>query len=282
MIRDYKREDLDQLKEIMKEGYLIDDKSIENYFENDYSKTFVYDDGAIKGVVMASMKDKEKKECFVLVYTKPSERRRGIGRDLYSRIHEYLHEIKPNMVYLKFRADGDNPTKFFADLGFKKWFGIHDMHYRGDLQPEPDLTISPYQEEFFLQYAKGIDDCFYEMRKENDIKPYYCSPPTDENRQNVLEEKDNIFLALDGDKLIASAIVKKDGYLDDIFVIPEYQGKGYGRKITEFAINKALSYNPQVISLGVVEWNTKAANLYEALGFERIQTTHYYRQFWGK
>jgi ribosomal protein S18 acetylase RimI-like enzyme len=78
----------------------------------------------------------------------------------------------------------------------------------------------------------------------------------------------------------ASASVKKDDKdtLGPIFVVPSFQGKGYGRVITQFAINEALRRGINNIYLEVVEWNTRAINLYTSLGFEIIQTAHNYRR----
>ncbi|WP_407654795.1 GNAT family N-acetyltransferase [Clostridium tagluense] len=76
---------------------------------------------------------------------------------------------------------------------------------------------------------------------------------------------------------MASAIVNNSGFLDDIFVIQSYQGKGYGRLITQFAINNAISKGFNKIETSVVEWNARALKLYQSLGFSKIQTTHYYQ-----
>ena len=47
--------------------------------------------------------------------------------------------------------------------------------------------------------------------------------------------------------------------------------------MTRFAINEALRRGMKDINLEVVEWNTRAVNLYQSLGFEMIQTMHTYR-----
>lgn len=281
MIREYRREDINQLISIISEGYLIDSKEIKQTFEDEGRTTFIYEDGTVKGFVTISERNKEIKEYSILIYVKPSERRRGIGSLLHNKASDYLREIKPNGLITKYRVDKDNPTEFYQKLGYKKWFGTHDMHYHGGRQPDSKLDAIPYDDQYFLQYAKGVDDCFAPMREANDIRPYHCFEPSEGNREDTLKRKDNIYLFLDNDKMIASVIVE-NGFLDDIFVIPEYQGRGYGKEITKFAINKALDNGADLIHLGVVEWNTKACNIYESLGFKRVQTIHFYRQFVDK
>ncbi len=54
--------------------------------------------------------------------------------------------------------------------------------------------------------------------------------------------------------------------LDFVFVLPGYQGQGYGLALTQ----KCLEWlgDDQPIHLGVARHNTKAIKLYEKLGFE--------------
>lgn len=98
------------------------------------------------------------------------------------------------------------------------------------------------------------------------------------NKHNLQKTYNIIFKYWsENETLIASAIVNNNGFLDDIFVIPSYQGKGYGRLITQFAINKAISKGINKIETSVVEWNERAFKIYQSLGFSQIQTTHYYK-----
>jgi ribosomal protein S18 acetylase RimI-like enzyme len=155
------------------------------------------------------------------------------------------------------------------------------MVYKGGSQPELGLKFVQYEDGYFDEYAKGVCDSFFEMRRENDIKPYVCFPASQENREETLKNKDCNYVLFEDGKLIASVLVK-GGYIDDLYVIPEYQGRGLGKKVVQFAINKALENKAEKIELGAVEWNTRAIKLYESLGFEIVQTVHSYRQFFDK
>lgn len=88
-------------------------------------------------------------------------------------------------------------------------------------------------------------------------------------------------MALDNNEIIATVYIK-NGIIDHLMISPNYQGKGYGKKVTQFAINKALSEGAELIQLGVIEWNKKATNLYKSLEFEIVQTVQIYRQFGDK
>ncbi|MCB2290918.1 GNAT family N-acetyltransferase [Clostridium sp. CS001] len=106
----------------------------------------------------------------------------------------------------------------------------------------------------------------------------YDLPPSQHDREYKLKNKDFIFVSFEKEQLVSSVFVK-DNYLDFIMVTPDYQGKGYGKKTTQFGINKALRQNAKLINLSALESNTKAIALYESLGFEIVQTVYFYRQF---
>ena len=65
-------------------------------------------------------------------------------------------------------------------------------------------------------------------------------------------------------------------YLEDLFVLPEYRGKGYGKKMLEMAIPFALSeFGAQRVTLGVFENNPKAKKCYESVGFRQYGEDNY-------
>jgi ribosomal protein S18 acetylase RimI-like enzyme len=52
-----------------------------------------------------------------------------------------------------------------------------------------------------------------------------------------------------------------------IYVLPETQGKGFGKKMMQFVENKAIEYNDVKLSLNVNKFN-KAKDFYENQGFK--------------
>lgn len=92
-----------------------------------------------------------------------------------------------------------------------------------------------------LYHAEGLRISFYELRKLNDFQPYLCCELNEEKRKEFLDNKENLFLLLNNEKLVASVIVYKNGFIGDMFVLPSYQGKGYGKKSMQFDINKDIS-----------------------------------------
>jgi ribosomal protein S18 acetylase RimI-like enzyme len=281
MIRDFKYEDAHQFIQIINNGYIIDETEITNFIQDNDKKLFVYDKAGIKGFGHIKITNQETKRCDVQLYVDPKERRKGIGSTLYKEVVKYLGEVTPNLLITEFKIDSDDPTSFYRKLGYKKWYGCHELHYKGTFQPDTDMEFVPYIDKYYEQYAKCRQDCFYELRKENDIQPYVPFQLSEEDREKTLKRKEYKYIALMNEQLIASFDLE-EGYLDTIIVSPNYQGKGYGKKATQFAINKALSQDAQLIHLSVIESNTKAMSLYKSLSFEIVQTTHVYRQFVGR
>lgn len=277
MIREFEIQDKDNLTEIIRKGNIIEESDIISIIENEDKKLFVYDQSGIKGFGYFKLSDKETKRCEINLYVEPESRRNGIGTALYNEINKYIEVIKPNILVTEFRVNTDNPTSFYKKLGFKKWYGNYDMHYNGTYQSDVDLEFVPYEDVYFQKYAKLVQESFYELRKENDIHPYLI-PISEKNRSIMLNKKEFTYVLFDKKEIIAS-VQEKNGYLDGIMVSEKYRGKGYGRKATQFAINKVLSNGNNLIHLSVVEWNTKAVALYKSVGFEIVQATHVYRQF---
>lgn len=82
---------------------------------------------------------------------------------------------------------------------------------------------------------------------------------------------------LNGDEIVAS-VTTGDGEIDNLMVNPAYQGKGYGRKAMQFAMNKMLDAGYEKIHICYMEGNDSAEKLYYSLGFKPLQRTHVYRK----
>lgn len=67
-------------------------------------------------------------------------------------------------------------------------------------------------------------------------------------------------------------------YIYGFVVRPEYQGRGYGRRIIAHALAATLAAAPQPIYLEVEPDNTPAYTLYKSLGFALLVTYDYYRE----
>jgi ribosomal protein S18 acetylase RimI-like enzyme len=70
--------------------------------------------------------------------------------------------------------------------------------------------------------------------------------------------------------MIGASMVK-NAEIDLLFVNIKYQGKGYGRKILEFTVNRGLEQNAAAVNLNALANNDKALKLYNNTGFQVVQ-----------
>lgn len=270
--------DIDKVIENINTGGCFDADQLQDYVQNENKILIGYKEAGLIGLGYAELIDRETSKWSIKIYVKPEERRKGIGKVLHEEVIMQLREKSPNLLIMEFCANNDNPIEFYKKLGYKKWYSFHDMVYRGTIQQNIDIQFVPYTDEYYIQYAKCRQECFYELRKKNDIQPYVAFQLNEEDRANTLKRKDSIHIALVNNQLIAS-VELMDGYIDRIIVPPAQQGNGFGKKATQYAINEALNQGAKKILLSVLDNNTKALNLYLTLGFEIVKTTYIYRQF---
>lgn len=92
--------------------------------------------------------------------------------------------------------------------------------------------------------------------------------------------KNRIFVAID-DKQIAGYVLvimyAKSARIYSLGVDLSYRGKGYGKKLCEYAIDLAIKMKKKSISLEVRSSNQKAIDLYSSLGFvlQKILPSYY-------
>ncbi len=112
---------------------------------------------------------------------------------------------------------------------------------------------------------------------------------TAEKLQNSLFGKDVHAFALLGycdDKPVAFALyfinystfLGKPGlYLEDLFVLPEERGKGFGKKMLVYLADYAYQRGYGRFEWSVLDWNKDAINFYEKLGAVAMDTWTTYR-----
>lgn len=60
-----------------------------------------------------------------------------------------------------------------------------------------------------------------------------------------------------------------DAYIDELFVLPEHRGRGYGRLLADFAAEAVAARGCVALHLEVDRENDSALRFYAALGYER-------------
>jgi ribosomal protein S18 acetylase RimI-like enzyme len=60
----------------------------------------------------------------------------------------------------------------------------------------------------------------------------------------------------------------RDGFIDDLYLIPEARGRGWGRMVIDFALSEAARLGIRTLHLEVEANNDPAQSLYRSAGFE--------------
>lgn len=143
-----------------------------------------------------------------------------------------------------------------------KSFYVYEMEYTGDAIAAEKTELIPFCDKYYSQYERIYNECFYDMRRTLEIKPYNFYSDI----QQMNEKKENIFLLMDGEAVIGS-VGCFGAEIDDLIVNKKYQGKGFGKQLLILAINYIREYTGEPITLHVAELNKRAVELYTHNGF---------------
>lgn len=78
---------------------------------------------------------------------------------------------------------------------------------------------------------------------------------------------------------IYSTWTGRNVYLEDLYVMPQYQGQGIGTKIIKKVAEVALDKGCSQFRLAVLDWNKKAMDLYKSLGAQDLTASEGWRFF---
>ncbi len=238
----------------------------------------VYRNGvnSIVGCATYRLWGEAKNKADAYIYVAPEARCAGVGDALLKSLKNVRDGASPVFLSTRVETNHQPSLAFFHRAGFLDWYTELILSHSGERQPESRLEFVNYRSEHFERYVHAMQRSFYELRSSNDFKPYICCQPDEAKRIELEQNKDHIYLLMDGEQIAASVIVGKDS-IEDVFVVPEYQGKGFGRKLMWFALNKAIDNGSCHITLSAIEWNTKALRLYESVGFHVAKTICFLR-----
>ena len=66
-------------------------------------------------------------------------------------------------------------------------------------------------------------------------------------------------------------------YLEDLFIDPNYRGKGYGKAVFKYLVNLALKRNCKRLEWVCLNWNQSAIDFYKRLGATSLDAWTTYR-----
>ncbi len=143
--------------------------------------------------------------------------------------------------------------------------------YQGTKFLDPDIEPVTYRKEFFQKEIELESEAFYELRKANGIFPHRLSESGGEELRGIADffdmNRDTFLFLFSGDELVGS-ILFLGNYIQSLSVAPRFRRKGYGTKLSMFAINRILESGYSSVVLHTLPGNTAAERLYTALGFK--------------
>ncbi|MDF2672629.1 MAG: hypothetical protein K0R09_894 [Clostridiales bacterium] len=270
MIRDYKESDIDEIVRL----YTLEYKAMPAEIEamKCASKILVYDDNGIQGFIRLAIGGSY---CYAEMGAAANELIEPVGLKLWEEAKKLFIEKSINFVEVFHVKDNLNWQQLFYEIGFEYWYSVYRFSYEGAKLNESNICAVKYEDKYYEDKIRLESEAFSVLRKENDIKPYnwYLSASKEEienNREETLKEKEYIYLFFENNEIVGASMVK-NAEIDLLFVNIKYQGKGYGKKILEFTINRGLEQNAAVVNLNALASNEKALKLYKNLGFKVVQ-----------
>lgn len=148
--------------------------------------------------------------------------------------------------------------------GFRPWFTTSRMIYRGSALPEPEAPFFPYDDSYYRPFQRLQSRAFYQLRRENDVEPYALVPSVEDRLWQAQNGKYIFLLKMQG--RLAAAGFAGDGFLDALAVDRPFQGRGYGKALAAYGVNRLLERG-ETPRLEALDWNKPALGLYRRMGF---------------
>ncbi|SFB40560.1 GNAT family N-acetyltransferase [Clostridium frigidicarnis] len=270
MIRDYRKSDIDEIVKI----YTLEYKAMPEEIENlkSASKILVYDDNGIQGFIRLAMSSQY---CYAEMGVVSNELIKPVGLKLWEAAKKLLVEKSINFVEIFHVKDNLEWQNLYNEIGFEYWYSVYRFTYDGNKFNEPNICAVKYEDKYYEDKIRLESEAFSVLRRENDIKPYnwYLNASREEleaNRKGILEDKEYIYLFFEENEMVGASMVK-NAEIDLLFVNIKFQGKGYGKKILEFTMNRGLEQNATAVNLNALAKNEKALKLYKNVGFRIVQ-----------
>lgn len=275
MIRPYIDCDLLAIVAMVQQDTFVQRDEIEEMLQG--ASAWVFDDGAILGCAALSpvTPGSDRGVVNAKIYVAPESRGKGIASMLWEEVRKQLADTNEVRIFTSYRCDVGNSRDVFVHWGFEPWFSWHLMRYDGPNFTEPTLEVVPYNDELFGDFVRLRNEGFRELRRQCNIEPYDVYPAgfnEAQVREKLLRDRDNIFVVLYEGRPVAFTYLG-DVHIETIAVDEDYRGKGIGRKVTQFSVNKLRERGASTVFLGVLDVNKAARGLYESLGFEFVETT---------
>jgi diaminopimelate epimerase/ribosomal protein S18 acetylase RimI-like enzyme len=139
----------------------------------------------------------------------------------------------------------------------------------GQLQVMPIFEVNPV----VGAIRQDILDVYQGAFAQPPYNEAFTSEDVEEALESILEQNGNLLVGELGGKAVslAAGYAKPDGvyYIEELAVLPEAQGKGYGRRTLEALLETEAASSAERLEIRTTMTNEKAIALYESEGFYR-------------
>ena len=203
----------------------------------------------------------------------PDFRRIGIFSRLFSLVKDEWNKRKSEKILLL----SDNNS--VSGLEFIKCIGACYDHSEYEMYLKANSNKSLSLSNVVFRMAKKEDS--REIAIQNSI--YFGEEFNEENIPLINEDNRMVaYIAEVDNKIIGKVNLEVNNFVGAIYglgVLPDYRGKGYGRDILMWAIEKLKEMNSKEVMLQVSVINKNALSLYKSCGFEETSTMDYFSVF---
>ncbi len=200
----------------------------------------------------------------------PNERRKGHFQRLFQQGINAVKQAGYSKILLNAPAKSYAAKDFLIKQGAEYAFSEHQMKWQEGSIEDTDGVI--------LRHARADD---FEMRVNLSVTAFGL----DEEDARAIEsgvdgDEDNEMFMIDVNEETVGKIrvSREDGqaWIYGFSILPQYQGKGIGRKVLRRVIKDQTSAGHSV-HLEVETKNDHALGLYESVGFKKVHSQDYYR-----
>lgn len=133
------------------------------------------------------------------------------------------------------------------------------MAQKSNIDIVKDITHTTIKEIYPYYYSNGAVD-------------FFLNHHSDENIENDIS-RDCVFLCYDESNNAVGTVTINRNEICRLFVLPQYQGKGYGRTLLEFAESEiAKSYDEIILDASLSAKNIYLKRGYKEIEYHTIQT----------
>lgn len=195
------------------------------------------------------------------LYVKPLRRNSGIGTMILKAIEEKMSECGVEKVILNYTED-EFIRNFVYKRGYEYLYRAEPMIYKGGKINLNSYDIREYEDKYFDKAERILSTAFHKMRLSIGMKSKLAQP-SEEYRNHCKDNKDNMFVLFNEGEIVA--VTDLDGNcISHLAVDIKHQGKGYGRILASYAVNKILERGYKEVILWCLVGNT-ARFLYESI-----------------